>query len=90
MPLCPPQIPHDLTPDRTRAAAVGSRRLLARATARPGNVRSVTDSSARNADRQWLVCMTLIQRRPPLISVYRPEAFRRTLDSLQAILLQVP
>jgi hypothetical protein len=25
--LCPPQIPHDLTWDRTRAAAVGSRRL---------------------------------------------------------------
>jgi hypothetical protein len=27
--LCPPQIPHDLTWDRTRAAAVGSRRLTA-------------------------------------------------------------
>jgi hypothetical protein len=27
MPLCPPQIPHDLT--RTRAAAMGSRRLTA-------------------------------------------------------------
>jgi hypothetical protein len=26
-PLCPPQIPHDLTRARTRAAAVGSRRL---------------------------------------------------------------
>jgi hypothetical protein len=25
--VCPPQIPHDLTWDRTRAAAVGSRRL---------------------------------------------------------------
>jgi hypothetical protein len=29
VPLCPPQIPHDLTLDRTRAAAVGSRRLTA-------------------------------------------------------------
>jgi hypothetical protein len=29
MPLCPPQIPHDLVWDRTRAAAVGSRRLTA-------------------------------------------------------------
>jgi hypothetical protein len=29
VPLCPPQIPHDLTWDRTRAAAVGSRRLTA-------------------------------------------------------------
>jgi hypothetical protein len=28
--LCPPQIIHDLTWDRTRAAAVGSRRLIAR------------------------------------------------------------
>jgi hypothetical protein len=27
MPLCPPQIPHDLTWARTRAAAVGSQRL---------------------------------------------------------------
>jgi hypothetical protein len=27
MPLSPPQIPHDLTRNRTRAAAVGSRRL---------------------------------------------------------------
>jgi hypothetical protein len=31
----PPQIPHDLTCARTRAAAVGSRRLTAWATARP-------------------------------------------------------
>jgi hypothetical protein len=29
VPLCPPQIPHDLTWARTRAAAVGSRRLTA-------------------------------------------------------------
>jgi hypothetical protein len=28
-PLCPPQIPLDQTPDRTRAAAVESRRLTA-------------------------------------------------------------
>jgi hypothetical protein len=27
MPLCPPQIPHDLNWARSRAAAVGSRRL---------------------------------------------------------------
>jgi hypothetical protein len=27
VPLCPPQIPHDLSRARTRAAAVGSRRL---------------------------------------------------------------
>jgi hypothetical protein len=36
VPLCPPQIPHDLTWGRTRAAAaVGSQRLTAGAMARP-------------------------------------------------------
>jgi hypothetical protein len=35
VPLCPPQIPHDLTWDRTRDAAVGSQRLTAWAMARP-------------------------------------------------------
>jgi hypothetical protein len=35
VPLCPPQIPHHLTWARTRAAAVGSRRLTAYAMARP-------------------------------------------------------
>jgi hypothetical protein len=34
-PLCPPQIPHDQTRARTRAAAVGSRRLTAWPMARP-------------------------------------------------------
>jgi hypothetical protein len=29
VPLCPPQIPHDLTWARTRAEVVGSRRLTA-------------------------------------------------------------
>jgi hypothetical protein len=35
--LCPPQILHDLTWDRTRAVAVGSRRLTAWAVARAFN-----------------------------------------------------
>jgi hypothetical protein len=35
VPLCPPQIPHDLTCDRTRPAAVGIQRLTAWAMARP-------------------------------------------------------
>jgi hypothetical protein len=35
VPLSPPQIPHDLTWARIRAAAVGSQRLTASATARP-------------------------------------------------------
>jgi hypothetical protein len=34
VPLCPPQMPHGLTWDRTRASAVGGRRLTARAMAR--------------------------------------------------------
>jgi hypothetical protein len=29
VPICPPQIPYDMTWSRTRAAAVGSRRLTA-------------------------------------------------------------
>jgi hypothetical protein len=35
VPLCPPQIPHDLTWARTRTAAVESRRLTVWAMARP-------------------------------------------------------
>jgi hypothetical protein len=35
VPLCPPQIPHDLTWPRIRSAAVGSRRLIDWAMARP-------------------------------------------------------
>jgi hypothetical protein len=35
VPLCPPQIPHGLTRDRTQASAVGGRRLTAWAMARP-------------------------------------------------------
>jgi hypothetical protein len=35
VPLCPPQIPHDLTWDRIRATAVGSQQLTSWAMARP-------------------------------------------------------
>jgi hypothetical protein len=42
VPLCPPQIPHDLTWDRTRAAAVGSRRLTAWAMAWPWEPKSLS------------------------------------------------
>jgi hypothetical protein len=38
VPLCPPQIPHDLTRARTRAAEVGSRRLTTSAMALPDKV----------------------------------------------------
>jgi hypothetical protein len=35
VPLCPPQIQHELTRARTRAVAVGSQRLISRVMARP-------------------------------------------------------
>jgi hypothetical protein len=35
VPFCPPQIPHGPTRDRTRASAVGGRRLIATAMAWP-------------------------------------------------------
>jgi hypothetical protein len=41
VPLCLPQIPHDLTRARTRAAAMGTRRLTAWATGRPTYFESV-------------------------------------------------
>jgi hypothetical protein len=37
VPLCPPQIPHDMTWARTRAVAVGRRRLTAWVMARPSH-----------------------------------------------------
>jgi hypothetical protein len=44
VPLRPPQISHDLTWNRTRAAAVGSRRLTAWAMARPAPPVTLTES----------------------------------------------
>jgi hypothetical protein len=47
VPLCPPQIPHDLTRARIRAAAMGSRRLTAWALTRPneqGNTKRFHES----------------------------------------------
>jgi hypothetical protein len=35
VPLCPPQIPHGATRDRTRASSVRGRRLTVSAVARP-------------------------------------------------------
>jgi hypothetical protein len=50
VPLCPPQIPHDLTWDRTRAAAVGSQRLTASAMARPRGLHNCVQRSGFPAD----------------------------------------
>jgi hypothetical protein len=46
VPLCPPQIPHDLTQARIRASAVGSRRLTAWVTAPPLRRHSNSDNTA--------------------------------------------
>jgi hypothetical protein len=48
MPLCPPQIPHGLTRDRTRARAVRGRRLTAWTMVRPQRGRYVILSSEDN------------------------------------------
>jgi hypothetical protein len=53
VPLCPPQIPHDLTWAQTRAAAVGSRRLTACTMAQPYVIISTRylESHVQLADR---------------------------------------
>jgi hypothetical protein len=53
VPLCPPQIPHDLTWARTRAAAVGSRRLTAWAMVRPPPLISEIKSSTFIGELMW-------------------------------------
>jgi hypothetical protein len=56
VPLCPPQIPYDLTWARIRAAAVGSRRLTAWAMVRPGSHLTYESrvSKAHNSSRYCL------------------------------------
>jgi hypothetical protein len=60
VPLCPPQIPHDLTWDRTRTAAVGSQRLTAWAMPRPfpgGKGRPACD-----ADNLTAICEPIVYK----------------------------
>ena len=45
VPLCPPQIPHGPTRDRTLASAAGGRRLTASAMARPVPLIIIIESS---------------------------------------------
>jgi hypothetical protein len=55
VPLCRPQIPHDLTWDRTRAAAtVGSQRLTAWAMARPSFISNLHEFAPCILTRIWL------------------------------------
>jgi hypothetical protein len=51
VPLYPPQIPHDLTWDRTRAAAVRSQRLTAWAMSRPNRLSN--SHSFANSAKKW-------------------------------------
>jgi hypothetical protein len=52
--ICPPQIPHDLTWDRTRAASVVSQRLTAWAMARPLLPVNDHDMTNRSAETDFL------------------------------------
>jgi hypothetical protein len=52
VPLCPPQIPDELTRDRIRASAVGSRRLTPSAMARLQTELVVTDFFVRIKDTE--------------------------------------
>jgi hypothetical protein len=62
VPLCPPHIPHDLNWARTRAAAVGNRRLTAWAMARPKLCLCYLKSSwmSRHLAHRVFVCSILI------------------------------
>jgi hypothetical protein len=62
VPLCPPQIPHGLTRDRTRASAVGGRRLNAWAMARPSvlNIFSKKKTSTSELHINHLFCIYFI------------------------------
>jgi hypothetical protein len=69
MPLCSPQLPYDLTWDRTRWAAVGSRRLTSWAMARPG-IRGYSEvtilhniSIDVSPSQCFITCTTCIRKR---------------------------
>jgi hypothetical protein len=53
VPLSPPQIPHDLTRDRTRSVTVGSQRLTAWATARHTFTRSLFRAETKVNKHDW-------------------------------------
>jgi hypothetical protein len=61
VPLCPPQTPHGLARDRTRASTVRGRRLTAWAMARPKQILICVVSSSvrtrilRHLSLQWLI-----------------------------------
>jgi hypothetical protein len=64
VPLCPPQIPHDLTWDRTLAAAVGSRRAMSRPEklgnfSQRRNLQALLGETSKNSPNNFLVSADL-------------------------------
>jgi hypothetical protein len=73
VPLCPPQIPHDLTWARTGAVEVGSRRLTAWAMARPRLILNLhafrgCGASTNSDDVDYFVKLTRVKARHGNIS----------------------
>jgi hypothetical protein len=79
-PLCRPQIPNDLTWDRTRAVAVGSQRLTVSAMARPYltlNKKKVISSDHDKWDTLPISAPSMQSRGPPVYCyVYLPHPCR--------------
>jgi hypothetical protein len=66
-PLCPTQIPHDQTRDRTRAAAVGNQRLTAWAMARPLlTVLTISNKEKRDSYEVFLQSSSTIKDKKPV------------------------
>jgi hypothetical protein len=60
VPLCPPQIPHGLTQDQTRAPVVGGQQLPARAMAHASW--TLTDSQRKTLNQEtWIVDFSVYQ-----------------------------
>jgi hypothetical protein len=69
VPLCPPQIPHGLTWDRTRFSAVRGRRLTAWAMARPRKKKGVTflQNSVTTYLNKWSHVLNLLSTQQEMI-----------------------
>jgi hypothetical protein len=80
-PLCPPQIPYDLTWFRTRAATMGSQRLTAWAMARSGKgsklVLNFTEFDKNNLCRPLGALWTTLSTRLKYLTRFCLHPFRR-------------
>jgi hypothetical protein len=75
VPLCPPQIPHDLTRARNRAAAVGSQRLTGWAMAWPSRFLSYRVNTQTLAHSPSFVTSRTLYSQP-----YETKSFIRTVE----------